>query len=79
MNNDKTMILFSPVSSGPSSSPSSNDIAEECGWQVGIDKFLSDEEATTTLHTTPKGMLGRGSIGEVEEVCVPGFVQVMAR
>jgi serine/threonine protein kinase len=66
-------------SSPASSDPSCNEIAEACGWQVGFNKFLWDADVTTTLTTTPRGMLGRGSIGEVEEVHVPGYAQVMAR
>jgi hypothetical protein len=53
--------------------------AERYGWQLGLEKFLWDTEATTPLITTQRGMLGRGSIGEVEEVHVPGYAQVMAR
>lgn len=54
-------------------------LAEACGWQPNRPKFLSGLEAGTSLEETDRGLLGRGSVGEVHEVRVPGFRETMAR
>ncbi|KAJ4993591.1 dual specificity mitogen-activated protein kinase kinase 1 [Stagonosporopsis vannaccii] len=43
-------------------------IAERCGWQVGLEKFLTRDQTGTPLALTARGTLGRGSLGIVEEV-----------
>lgn len=48
--------------------PSSNDIAESCGWQLGSDKFLWSEGVSTPPTITGRGTLGKGGFGIVEEV-----------
>jgi serine/threonine protein kinase len=54
-------------------------LAEACGWQPKRPKFLSELEAGTLLVETDRGLLGRGAVGEVHEVRVPGFRGTMAR
>jgi hypothetical protein len=60
--------------------PSHEALAEECGWQIGRNKFLPENEiGNTELVVTERGFLGKGVVGIVEEVQVPGFERQFAR
>jgi serine/threonine protein kinase len=55
-------------------------LADECGWQIGRNKFLLENEIRNTqLVVTERGFLGKGVVGIVEEVRVPGFEKTFAR
>jgi hypothetical protein len=54
-------------------------LAEACGWQPGRPKFLWELQAGTPLEETDRRLLGRGAVGEVHEVKVPGCRETMAR
>ncbi|OAL43097.1 kinase-like protein [Pyrenochaeta sp. DS3sAY3a] len=54
-------------------------VVEKCGWQIGSERFLWDKGPSIKLVNTDRGLLGRGSIGVVEEVRVPGYEEPMAQ
>ncbi|KAH8731873.1 kinase-like domain-containing protein [Phaeosphaeriaceae sp. PMI808] len=45
-----------------------SDLAERLGWQIGADKFLMNETPLLSSTLTRVGWLGKGTIGEVDEV-----------
>jgi serine/threonine protein kinase len=56
---------------GPAFKRLPSSIAEECGWQIGRDKFLQEGEMhNSQLIVTERGFLGKGAVGIVEEVQV---------
>ncbi|KAH7413769.1 kinase-like domain-containing protein [Phaeosphaeria sp. MPI-PUGE-AT-0046c] len=55
-------------------------LAEECGWQVGLEKFLWNSEVPASVMViTARGFLGKGTVGIVEEVKIIGFEKTIAR
>ncbi|KAF9701463.1 hypothetical protein EKO04_001163 [Ascochyta lentis] len=56
---------------------SATEQAERCGWQVMREKFLWEGEPETTL--VQKAVLGRGTVGEVQEVMAQGSGEPMIR
>jgi serine/threonine protein kinase len=56
-----------------------NTLAEECGWQVGAEKFLWEENATPSSRLIKKRSLGEGQFGKVEEITVEGIDVPIAR
>jgi serine/threonine protein kinase len=67
--NDEKVLLAGPIEA----------LAAACGWQPDGPKFLWELEAGTPLVETDRRLLGRGTVGEVHEVRVPGFRETMAR
>lgn len=71
----KPSLKFEPITETASSF-----LAEECGWQVGLEKFLWDGEVpSSAVVTTARGFLGKGAVGIVEEVKAAGFDKIIAR
>ncbi|KAF2203792.1 kinase-like protein [Delitschia confertaspora ATCC 74209] len=69
---------------GSEPSPDSDEIAKEIGeaygWQVGQKKFVPDGSPRTMLVRTDRPKLGKGSVGEVDEVrCVGNVICTLAR
>jgi hypothetical protein len=56
-----------------------NRLAEECGWQVGVNRFLWEENATASNRIIKKRSLGEGQSGKVEEITVDGVNVSIAR
>jgi serine/threonine protein kinase len=55
-------------------------LAERCGWQIGSNKFLWNEEVPVTEVTiTGRGFLGKGMVGIVDEVAMNGSHKPIAR
>ncbi|KAJ4345090.1 hypothetical protein N0V95_005937 [Ascochyta clinopodiicola] len=56
---------------------SSTEQVERCGWQVTREKFLWEGEPETILEE--KAILGRGTVGEVQEVIAKSSQEFMVR
>ncbi|KAF2657165.1 kinase-like protein [Lophiostoma macrostomum CBS 122681] len=48
-------------------------LANLCGWQVSLERFLWQGQPETVPRVTERGRLGQGSIGEVYEVKIRSF------